>query len=82
MQLHHKSLQQTTDEWMVNLHALPVNQDTKTSFLQLLRLADTVKFAKYQPPAFENEQSIPVALQMVERVAAETDRIQPNPKRS
>ena len=82
LQLHHKSLQQTTDEWMVNLYALPVNQDTKTSFLQLLRLADTVKFAKYQPPAFENEQSIPVALQMVEKVAVETGRLQPNLKQS
>ncbi len=82
LQLRHKSLQQTTDEWMVNLHSLPVNQDIKTSFLQLLRLADTVKFAKYQPPAFENEQSIPVALQMIESVAAETERVQPKFKRS
>ena len=82
LQLRHKSLHQTTDEWMVNLHSLPVNQDTKTSFLQLLRLADTVKFAKYNPPAFENEQSIPVALQMVQNVAAETERVQPKLKTS
>ena len=82
LQLRHKSLQQTTDEWMVNLHSLPVHQDIKTSFLQLLRLADTVKFAKYHPPAFENEQSIPVALQMVEKVAAETERVQPKLKKS
>ncbi|MCY7421873.1 MAG: hypothetical protein LH478_09050 [Chitinophagaceae bacterium] len=82
LQLRHKSLHQTTDEWMVHLQSLPVSPDTKTSFLQLLRLADTVKFAKYQPPAFENEQSIPVALQMVERVAAETDRVHPNHKKS
>ena len=82
LQLRHKSLYQTTDEWMVHLQSLPVSPDTKTSFLQLLRLADTVKFAKYQPPAFENEQSIPVALQMVERVAAETDRVHPNHKKS
>lgn len=82
LQLHDKSLHQTTDEWMVNLHALPVSPDVKTSFLQLLRLADTVKFAKYLPPAPENEQSISVALLMVEKVAAETDRIQPNIKRS
>lgn len=69
LQLHHQSLHQTTDEWMLNLQAIPVRQDAKTSFLQLLRLADTVKFAKYLPPAEENARSIDVARQMVEQVA-------------
>ncbi len=69
LQLHHRSLHQTTDEWMVTLQSLPIGNDVRTSFLQLLRLADTVKFAKYLPPAYENEQSVPIASQMVEQVA-------------
>ena len=70
LQLNHQSLHQTTAEWMLDLQAISVRQDAKTSFLQLLRLADTVKFAKYLPPAEENDQSIITARQMVEQVAA------------
>lgn len=68
-QLHQKALHQTTDEWMVNLQSLPVEHDTKTAFFQFVRLADTVKFAKYLPPATEQEQSIKVSRQMLVQVA-------------
>ena len=69
MHLQHKSLNQTTDEWMVKLQSLSVSQPVKTTFMQLLRLADTVKFAKYLPPSGENIESINVARQMVEQAA-------------
>ncbi len=67
--LHQPSLQQTTDEWMVSLQSLPVNNESKTSFIQLLRLADAVKFAKYLPPADENERSIETTRSMLHTVA-------------
>jgi hypothetical protein len=69
MLLKQPSLHQTTDEWMINLKAIPLNDESKTSFLQLLRLADAVKFAKYQPPMEENEQSVPTTKLMLQQVA-------------
>ncbi len=69
LELGHQSLHQTSDEWMISLQPLPINMEVKTSFLQLLRLADTVKFAKYLPPAYENEQSVKTARQMIELTA-------------
>lgn len=68
-QLQQHPLQQTTDEWMVNLQPLPVDNETKTSFFQFLRLADTVKFAKYLPPASDNEASVGVIKQMLQKVS-------------
>lgn len=68
-QFNQHSLQQTTDEWMVNLQPLAVDNDTKTSFFQFLRLADTVKFAKYQPPARENQTSVEVIKTMLQKVS-------------
>lgn len=67
--LHQPSLHQTTDEWMISLQSLPVNNESKTSFIQLLRLADAVKFAKYVPPADENEQSVDTTRSMLHEVA-------------
>lgn len=69
MQLQQLSLQQTTDEWMVNLQPLPVDNEIKTSFFQFLRLADTVKFAKYLPPARENETSVDSIKRMLQKVS-------------
>lgn len=69
MQLQQRSLQQTTDEWMINLQPLSVDNEIKTSFFQFLRLADTVKFAKYLPPSNENETSVIVIKQMLQKVS-------------
>lgn len=69
MQLQQHSLQQTTDEWMVNLQPLPVANEIKTAFFQFLRLADTVKFAKYLPPARENEISAEAIKLMLQKVS-------------
>jgi hypothetical protein len=69
LQLKQKVLHQTSDEWMLKMHSLPVNQSTKTSFFQFIRLADTVKFAKYIPPSSEHEPSMQMAKQMLVEVA-------------
>ena len=64
-QFQQAALQQTTDEWMLQLQSSPVEAGTKTAFFQMLRLADTVKFAKYLPPSGENEGAVPVAKRML-----------------
>jgi len=69
MQLQQRSLHQTTDEWMVKLQPLSVDNEIKTSFFQFLRLADTVKFAKYLPPTNENETSVRAIKQMLHKVS-------------
>jgi len=69
LQLHQPSLQQTTDEWMVNLQSIPIDGGSKTSFFQVLRLADTVKFAKYLPTQEDAEQSIETTRLMIQQVA-------------
>ena len=69
MQLQQHSLQQTTDEWMINLQPLTVDNGIKTSFFQFLRLADTVKFAKYLPPEKENETSVNAIRIMLQKVS-------------
>jgi len=69
MQLQEQSQQKTTDEWMINLQSLPVDNDIKTAFFQFLRLADTVKFAKYLPPETENEVSVHAIKQMLQKVS-------------
>lgn len=69
MQLHQRSLHQTTDEWMINLQPLPVDNEVKTSFFQFLRQADAVKFAKYLPPPQENETSVGAIKQMLQKVS-------------
>lgn len=69
LQLQQHSLQQTTDEWMINLQPLSVDNNIKTSFFQFLRLADTVKFAKYLPPERENETSVNAIKLMLQKVS-------------
>jgi hypothetical protein len=68
-QLQQHALQQTTDEWMVALQPLSVDSETKTSFFQVLRLADTVKFAKYLPHSRDNETSVEVIKNMLQKVS-------------
>lgn len=83
MQLQQHSVQQTTDEWMATLHPLTVDADTKTAFFQVLRLADTVKFARYLPHVRDNETSIEVVKTMLQKVtllhSSFHSNYQPNP---
>jgi len=69
MQLQQQPMQKTTDEWMISLQPLSVDNDTKTGFFQFLRLADTVKFAKYLPPENESEVSVDAIKQMLQKVS-------------
>jgi len=69
MQLQQQSFHQTTDEWMIALQPLSVDNETRISFFQFLRLADTVKFAKYQPPASENQTSPEIIKRMLQKVS-------------
>lgn len=69
MQLQQNAMEATTDEWMVQLQELPVNNEIKTTFFQFLRLADAVKFAKYLPPSTEHTISIEAIKQMLNKSA-------------
>ncbi len=64
-----KASYKTTDEWMVNLQPLSVDNDIKLSFFQLLRLADTVKFAKYIPVESEYSTSLTCVRNMIQKVS-------------
>ena len=67
MQLHQNSLQQTTDEWMCSLQPLNIEGNTKILFYQFLRLADSVRFAKFLPPASENEAAMETVKEMLQK---------------
>lgn len=69
-QLNHSAIHQTTDEWMLALQDLPIDNQAKTPFFQSIRLADTVKFAKYLPPQNEHENSLLSAVEIFKSVAA------------
>jgi hypothetical protein len=69
-QLRHSAIHQTTDEWMFSLQDMPIDNQVKTTFFQFMRLADTVKFAKFVPPSEENNNSIHAAANMFRSVAA------------
>jgi len=77
-QLKHSAIHQTTDEWMFSLQELPVDTNIKTTFFQFIRLADTVKFAKYLPPLQEHDNSLHAAANMFKSVAAWKAQTPPN----
>ena len=52
-QLQIATLTKTTDEYMISLKGKVGNEPTQVKYYQLLRLADAVKFAKYQPSESE-----------------------------
>ncbi len=82
VQLHHQSLHLTTEEWMLQLQSVDADNEIKISFFQLLRLADTVKFAKYIPPAAENDKSVEVARNFIKNVASANAHAAYQPKKN
>lgn len=52
------ALEQTTDEILYGFRNVAIDEESKMKLKQVLVLADLVKFAKEQPIATENEQSI------------------------
>lgn len=69
LQLHENNRQLTTDEWMINLHKLEIDNSYKISFFQTLRMADSVRFAKYLPPAYENTASVETVKTIIQKAA-------------
>ncbi len=53
-----QALEQTTDEILYGFRNVAIDDDSKTKLKQVLGLADLVKFAKEQPMANENENSL------------------------
>lgn len=60
-QLQIATLTKTTDEYMVLLKGKVGNEPTQVQYYQLLRLADAVKFAKFQPAESECLQALHAA---------------------
>jgi len=56
-----QAMQLTTDEIMVSLAVYLQDKQAKTSFYQLLRLIDAVKFAKYLPGDAQHTEAISLA---------------------
>jgi hypothetical protein len=54
------SLAKTNDELIVPIKALSLSQNQFTELVQILRLSDFVKFARYQPADSDHEKSIAV----------------------
>jgi len=61
------ALEQTTDEILEALRQLPEAEPIRVAAEPILRLADLVKFAKYQPVAAEHEQAVDGAQEIVQK---------------
>lgn len=67
-QLHVRAMHLTQDEMMVQLNVFIPDKEVRTQFYQLLRLIGAVKFAKYQPPQTQQQQSIGIAKTTVQQI--------------
>ena len=57
-QFHLSTKEKTNDELAIQLRQLNMPPDQYTSLIQALRMADFVKFARYLPPATDNEKTL------------------------
>lgn len=62
-----KALEETTDETMDDLRRFPVAHPVLEQTDRILRRADLVKFAKYQPTIPEHEETLAAAFEIVDR---------------
>jgi len=62
------SLSKTTDDIAVQLRSLQLPAGNYTELVQVLRLSDLVKFARYQPGTTENEQSLEVIRKNIQNI--------------
>ena len=60
------TLESTTDEILLAVQSVEVNNDWHTHLREILERADLAKFAKFQPLPNENERSMQYAYQIVE----------------
>ena len=58
----------TTGEYMLRMKGNLPDAETETGYFQFLRLADAVKFARYEPPADETNRIFTVLKTMAEQV--------------
>ena len=54
------SLEKTNEELILQLRSLPIDKDTFHQLTTALRMADFVKFAKYEPNASDNEKNMTI----------------------
>ena len=66
------AMEQTTDEILNQFHLLRIDPGSQSELEKLLKLSDLAKFAKFQPLANENEQSMRDAVQFVKQHAITT----------
>ncbi|MFI5157380.1 MAG: hypothetical protein ACHQF4_00855 [Sphingobacteriales bacterium] len=66
--------EQTTDQIFDGLKSKALTKESSNVLFQILKLADLVKFAKQQPTAYENEQSIENAIIFIQQT-----RVVPQP---
>lgn len=59
--------EQTTDEIFADLKGKGLTKENSNTLLEILQLADLVKFAKHQPTAYENEHSMELAIAFVQQ---------------
>lgn len=73
-----KALESTTEEILLDLDTKDINKTSISKLRELLTRADLVKFAKAQPLADENEQSLHLAFQFVKETIPEeqTEEVQ------
>lgn len=58
----------TTDELLMELNGLDLSKEKITTFANCLRMGNAVKFAKYLPPAYENEKNFEEIKEMIEAI--------------
>src|SRR6202008_2253703 len=67
-QLHIKAPYITTDELMLAIIVYLQDEKKRTSFFQLLRLIDAVKFAKYLPVSSQQQEAIETAIASLQHI--------------
>ena len=55
----------TTDELLIELNGFDLSKEQISNFANCLRMGNVVKFAKYIPPAFENEKCFSQTKEMI-----------------
>jgi hypothetical protein len=55
----------TTDELLIELDGFDLSKEQISNFANCLRMGNVVKFAKYIPPAFENEKCFSQTKEMI-----------------
>lgn len=69
------SLQQTTDDLVMQLRSIDLNKDEYNQLSQALRLSDFVKFAKYEPTDTDNKNVFDTIKKSIEEI----ERLNPPP---